>query len=61
MKVIDIFLVLLIVLAVVFALRTITKKKKNGGCGCGCGSCAFSEDCADSALKGGKSRRGPSN
>ena len=49
MNAVDIILILLIGLAVIFAVRSALRRNKKGGCGCG--SCAFSDECGDSSLK----------
>ena len=51
MNFVDIILILIIALAVIFALRAVLRRNKKGGCGCGCGGCAFSDECGDSSLK----------
>ena len=45
MKAIDLILALIIVLAVILALKAMLRSCKNGGCSCGCGGCAYSGDC----------------
>ncbi len=44
MNAIDILLLLLLIIAAVFAVRTILRRKDKG-CGCGCSGCSFEDEC----------------
>ena len=50
MNAIDILLLILLVLAAIFAIRTLFRKKDRG-CGCGCGGCSFHDECGSRSEK----------